>query len=364
MWQAPEGCSPDLKYPSDTGLMAELRARASEYFEGSGRARDGGWRIILKTFAIFAWTVGSYVGLVFFASTWWQVILLAIALALALAAIGFSIQHDGGHGAFSRNRKVSAMAAASLDLIGGSSYMWNQKHNILHHTYPNVVGADDDISQAPWLRLCRGDELLPVHRYQHIYSWLLYTIVPPKWMLVDDLRRIRTQRAGNRYVPPPKGRALELLLLGKAFAFTWWFVIPFAVHGFSLALVGTYLLIFFVWGNTLSMTFQLAHCNDAAEFTPWPREGSSLSDSWAEQQLATTVNFSRGNSIVSWYTGGLNHQIEHHLFPRVCHVHYPALSKIVREVCERRGVAYRDHGSVFSALRSHVVHLRRMGEVA
>ena len=364
LWHAPDGCSPDLKYPSDAGLMSDLRARVTEYFEGSGRSREGGWRMLLKTLVILVWTVGSYAALVFVATTWWQVVPLAISLALALAAIGFSIQHDGGHGAYSRSRTLSSLAAASLDLIGGSSYMWNQKHNILHHTYPNVVGADDDISQAPWLRLSRADELRPRHRYQHIYSWILYTLVPPKWFLVDDFKRIRTQRAGARLVPAPDHRALTLLLLGKAFALMWWFVIPLMVHGLSFGLVATYLLVFFVWGNALSTTFQLAHCNDAAEFTPWPREGASLPDSWAEQQLATTVNFARGNRLLTWYTGALNHQIEHHLFPRVCHVHYPALSRIVQDVCERRGIRYRDHGGVLDALRSHVTHLKRMGVVA
>ncbi len=363
MWLTPPGRNPALKYTQESPLMGDLRRRVAEYFEGAGRRRDGGLAMVAKSALIVGWAATTYVLLLTWAEAWWQFIPLCISMGLSLAAIGFSIQHDGGHGAYSSTRWVTRLAGFALDMIGGSSYMWHHKHNVLHHTYPNVEGADDDISQAPWLRLSTADELRPIHRYQHWYSWVLYAVVPPKWMLVDDFKRIFSQRAGARRVPPPRGKTLAALLVGKVIAYSWVFVIPLAMHGLSFGLVAVYVLIAWVWGVTLATTFQLAHCTTASEFSPWPKAGEPMGHAWAEQQLATTVNFSQSNPVITWFVGGLNYQIEHHLFPKVCHLHYPAISSIVREVCEEHGVQYRVHGSVFDALRAHIVHLKRVGGV-
>jgi len=361
VWTPPPGGNTALKYGRESTLIGDLRTAVSAYFDETGHARDGGWRMIAKSAVILTWTATSYFLLLFWAETWWQSVALAISLALALAGIGFCIQHDGGHGAYSSNPALNRLAAFTLDLMGGSSYMWDQKHNVLHHTYPNVLHADDDITQAPWLRLSESDPLLPAHRHQWWYSWLLYAIIPPKWIFVDDFNRLKTERAAARRVPRPKGRALVTLFVGKALAMIWILILPFAVHGLSLGVLGIYLLVAWVWGAALATTFQLAHCNDAAEFTPWPAVGEPMGHAWAEQQLATTVNFSADSAVVTWYVGGLNYQIEHHLFPRVCHLHYPAISGIVRKVCAEHGVEYRTHGTMLDAVRSHVAHLKRVG---
>ncbi len=363
MWLTPPGCNPALKYSRESTLMADLRTRVGAYFDDNGLARDGGLPMIGKSLVFLGWATTSYLLMLLWADAWWQYGLLSVSLGMGLAGMGFSIQHDGGHGAYSSNPLLGRLAAMTLDLMGGSSYMWNQKHNILHHTYPNVEGADDDISQAPWLRLSSVDPYLPVHRYQHWYSWLLYAVVPPKWIFLDDYARIFTQRAAARRVPPPRGKALAVLLIGKAVAYSWIVVLPVMLHGFSLGLLAIYALVAWVWGVSLATTFQLAHCNVDAEFSPWPAIGEPMGHAWAEQQLATTVNFSKHSRFITWYVGGLNYQIEHHLFPRVCHLHYPAISGIVKQVCEEHGVPYRDNGTLWQALRSHIVHLKRMGRV-
>lgn len=345
-------------------MYAELRTRVDAYFRQTGLRRDGGVRMLGKTSVILLWALGSYLTMLLVATQVWQMLLAAASMGLALACVGFSIQHDGGHKAYSNRAWVDRLAAFSLDAIGGSSYMWHYKHNVLHHTYPNVEQADDDITQSPWFRLSATDEHRAFHRFQHLYSWLLYGLLAPRWMFIDDFKRMLTQRAGARRVPPPRGRDLLTLLLGKALAFGWMFAIPLALHGPSWGLLGVYVLIAWIWGLVLATTFQLAHCNDVAEFVSWPPEGEAIPHSWAEQQLATTVNFSIGNRTLTWFLGGLNHQIEHHLFPRVCHLHYPALSRIVREVCEDRAIRYRVHPSMWLALRSHVAYLKRVGAAA
>ncbi len=314
-----------------------------------------------KSLVILTWLAATYLAMLFVAQQAWQLVLLSISAGLALACIGFSIQHDGGHGSYSKYGWVDRLAAFALDAIGGSSYMWNYKHNVLHHTYPNVEQLDDDISQSPWLRLSATDVHYGFHRYQHLYAWFLYAFVTPKWMFVDDFKRLVTQRAGPRRVPPPQGFDLWVLLAGKALAFTWMFAVPLLVHGPSWGLLGIYVLIAWVWGLCLATTFQLAHCNDVAHVGCWPREGETIPHSWAEHQLATTVNFAPGNAWATWFLGGLNYQIEHHLFPKICHLHYPEISPIVRDVCERHGIRYRVQPSMLSALRSHVAHLKHIG---
>lgn len=109
--------------------------------------------------------------------------------------------------------------------------------------------------------------------------------------------------------------------------------------------------------NVLSAVFQLAHCTDAAEFAPT----SDLESGWVQHQLATTVNFAPGNPLLRWYLGGLNFQVEHHLFSRVCHVHYPSLAQIVRETCVRHGVVYRCQPTLLRALAANWRWLRQMG---
>lgn len=360
-WLRPAGCNSVLKYSGDPSLQREIRAEAAAYFERTGIQRDGGVPMLLKSLVIVAWVVTTYLLMLFVATAVWHFVLLALSMALSLAGVGFSIQHDGGHGAYSARPWVSRAAAFALDAVGGSSYMWDYKHNVLHHTYPNVEQVDDDISQAPWLRLSRTDPYFPMHRYQFVYSWLLYLFMAPKWLFVDDFKRLFTQRAGPRRVPPPTRRGIAALLLGKVFAYGWMLAIPLSIHSPSWGMFGLYVLIAWVWGLAMAVTFQLAHCNDTAEFGTWPQKGEPMARGWAEQQIATTVNFSQDNPVLTWYLGGLNYQIEHHLFPKVCHLHYPGLSHVVKEVCERRGIAYRVQPTMFSALRSHIGHLKRLG---
>src|SRR5262245_54200064 len=125
----------------------------------------------VKTSVLLLWLAASYVALVFLPITAWQAILLAVSLGCAMAMVGFNVQHDGGHRAYSKRRLVNRLMAFSLDVLGGSSYFWNYKHNIAHHTYPNVLGADDDIYLGPLGRLSPHERRYWFHRFQHIYMW-------------------------------------------------------------------------------------------------------------------------------------------------------------------------------------------------
>jgi len=355
--------SPKLKFNGSDRFLRELRRRVDAYFEKTGRSRRDCPQMYFKTATILAWFASAYILLVFFVHVWWLAVPLAVVLGFALAAIGFNIQHDGGHKAYSNRPWVNKIMALSLDLMGGSSYMWDWKHNAIHHTFPNINGEDDDINLGFLGRLSPQQPRFWFHRLQGIYLWLLYGFLAIKWHLIDDFYQVSAGRIGGHKIPRPKGKDLVIFISGKVLFFSMAFVIPMFLHRWWVVL-SIYALAAFVSGVVLSVVFQLAHCVGEAEF-PVPIEvagiGRRMQTEWAVHQVQTTVDFARGNRVLCWFLGGLNFQIEHHLFHKICHVHYPALSKVVEEACREFGVHYAAHKTIFSAIASHFKWLVLMG---
>jgi linoleoyl-CoA desaturase len=348
------------KFPADAGFQAEVRRRVADYFKTTGKSeRDSVW-MYLKTATIFVWLVGSWTLLVFAAQTWWQGIPLAVSLALSMAALGFSIQHDGGHHAYSRRRWVNKLAAMSLDMMGASSYLWRWKHTIIHHTYTNISGVDTDIEIGAIVRVTPHQKRRWFHRWQHFYLFPLYAVTAPRWHLIGDFKEVATGYMGPHRIPRPRGLDLAVFVGGKLFSFGWLMIIPFLFHPTWLVIC-YYLIVTGVMGIAMSIVFQLAHCVSEAEFPVADPATARLDESWAVHQAETTVDFARNNRPLSWWVGGLNFQIEHHLFPHVCHVHYPAIAPIVEQTCKDFGVTYRAHPTFFAGLRSHYRWLKKMG---
>jgi linoleoyl-CoA desaturase len=339
------------KFPPHSGFYAALRAAVEEEI-GADEARDA-TAMYAKIAVILVATLGCYAAYLSLSGPF--VILLALPLGFLLAAIGFNIMHDGGHESLSRNRVINRCAAFSLDLLGGSSYVWRWKHNVYHHSYPNIGGVDSDIELAPVGRVASFQPLHRVHRYQHVYLWVLYGLLPVKWHFIDDFRDILLARIGGMPLPRPRGLDLVLFVTGKAAFFVLAFVVPSLVHGIALAL-SFYFVTSLVVGITLSVIFQLAHCVEETAFY----SGAGV-DEWSLHQVATTTNFAPRSRLLGWYVGGLNFQIEHHLFPRISHVHYPRIAPIVQRICAERGVDYRVHETLGAAVRSHYRLLRAQG---
>ena len=349
-----------MRFAADTGFHAELKRRVHGYFEQTGLSPRDSVRMYVKTAAILIWFVASYVLLVFFAVSWWQGMLLAASLALAMAGIGFAIQHDGNHGAYSKHGAVNRLMGVMLDLMGASSYLWQWKHNVSHHTYTNLNGADDDIDIGPLCRLSPAQPRYRIHRLQQFYAWVLYGFLIPKYHFVYDFKNLTRGRiAANRF-PRPRGWRLAELIVGKAFFFGWAFLVPMLMHRWWVVLV-FYAATTFLLGLIMSVVFQLAHCVEQADFPELPTTKDHLDDTWAVHQVRTTVDFARTSRVLTWYLGGLNFQIEHHLFPKICHVHYPRIARIVQAVCAEYGIRYVANDELWAAFCSHWRWLRRMG---
>jgi linoleoyl-CoA desaturase len=350
-----------ITFDADDGFHAEVKRRVAEHLRTSERPARGGVSMFLKTATILLWFASSYALLVFAAHTWWQGALGALSLALAMAGTGFAIQHDANHGAYSDRKWVNRLMGFTLDLLGASSYVWHWKHNILHHTYTNVHGADHDINIQPFARLAPDQPRLRLHHWQHVYVWGLYGFVLPKWHLMDDFQNVLQARIDDNRMPRPRGWDLLELVVGKVVFFGWALVVPALFHPLWVVAI-FYLATTFLVGLILALVFQLAHCLEGAAFPRLPAGAERISEGWAEHQVRSTADFARGNRALTWYLGGLNYQIEHHLFPKVCHLHYPEIAGIVEQVCAQFGVPYLSHEGVFEALASHWRWLRRMGD--
>jgi len=345
-----------VRFPGSGTFHRELKRRVDEYFEGRKTSPRDAPRMFAKTALILGVSLGSYATLMLAPLAWWQYPIFAVTLALGMAGIGFGVQHDANHGGYSRRRWVNSLLSVALDAIGGSSYVWYWKHNIVHHTYTNVSGIDVDVDIQPFLRLAPDQPIRWYHRYQHLYIWGLYCLLPVNWHFFADFRDLVNGDIGGTPFPRPRPVVLAGTLAGKAFFHSWSLIVPLMLYP-TWAVLCLYVLTTATLGIVLTTTFQLAHCVDEAEVF----QAGPMANGWAEHQVRTTANFAPGRRLLTWYLGGLNYQIEHHLFPKVCHVHYPAISPIVAATCRDFDIPYQSHPTLREALASHLRWLRQLG---
>jgi linoleoyl-CoA desaturase len=349
-----------LEFSDDKSFQTELRRRVDEYFRTSGRLQRDCWPLYLKSAIILSCFAASYGLLVFAVQNVWQGLALAVFLGLCTGAIGFNIQHDGGHRAFSRREWVNRVAATTLDLIGGSSYVWRWKHAVIHHTYVNITGYDTDIDLGGLARLSPHHPRRWFHRWQHLYLWPFYGLLTIKWHLINDFRYILIGRVGRHPIARPKRWDLVIFIAGKAAFISLAFVVPMIFHPVGVVLF-YYAVAALVLGMVMSLVFQVPHVVEGSEF-PLPLADTARMDRpWAVHQVRVTTDFDRHNPVVTWLLGGLNLHAEHHLFPVISHINYPALSKVVEETCREFGIEYKEHESFTAGLVSHYRWLRAMG---
>ncbi|MET0392391.1 MAG: acyl-CoA desaturase, partial [Chitinophagaceae bacterium] len=333
----------------------------SDYFREVGKATSGNYNLFIKAIILVISFIFVYVHLVFFTPGAFWAIAECILLGGLTAAIGFNVMHDGAHGSFSRYQWVNDLAALSLNFLGANNFMWKTKHNVIHHAYTNIDGIDDDIDAKPFLRLCETQKHYKVHRYQHLYFWAAYSLLYLYWIFVTDYKKYFSGKVGN--MPLKKMGLTDHISFWsfKVLHLALFIFLPIYVIGFTPWLIG-FLAYGLFAGFVLSIVFQLAHTVEHTHF-PVPDETTGkLEDEWAVHQLKTTANFATKNKLVSWLVGGLNFQIEHHLFPKISHIHYPAISKIIKKACQEYGIHYIEYTRVRYAVVSHVAYLRQMGK--
>lgn len=288
-------------------------------------------------------------------------ILFWVLHGLATALVGFNIMHDGAHESLSRHRLLNRLAALTFNLIGSNRRYWSEKHNRNHHGYTNIDGLDEDIDAFGILRMSPAQTHQPWHRFQHLYAWVLYPMTSLFWFFVLDYKAYFRQAIGRRaYSKPMQVTEHVEFWLSKLLYLLLYLVIPYFVLGTTATLFG-FLALHIVLGFLFAVVFQLAHVVDLAEF-PEPDQDGYLADTWAIHQLRTTVDFAPNNRWLNALLGGLNLQVEHHLFPRISHVHYPRIHRLIAHECARIGQPIRSYETLWQALKGHAIHLKALGQ--
>ncbi|WP_338791492.1 acyl-CoA desaturase [Bernardetia sp. MNP-M8] len=337
-----------------------LNMRVNSYFKDNNISRNANTKMVLKSLFHATLWIGSYCMLIFGGFSVEINYLLWAILGFSIAMVSVNIAHDAIHGAYSKHKWVNDLLSHTFNFNGASAYMWNRMHNQAHHTYTNIDGHDEDIAPVPIVRLSSEAPLWSIHRYQHIYSFALYCLSTLSWVLMKDYKKFFANEVGNYTGAKHPKKEYFLLFFYKFINYTLFIIIPLIMlpHGWVNTVLG-FLLMHAVSGFFLAVIFMLAHVVEEAHFF-LPNEEGNMENSWAVHQLYTTANFSEKSEFMAFITGGLNQQVEHHLFPNICSIHYPALSKIVKQTAAEYGHPYLT-ADFPTAVASHVRFLKKMG---
>jgi len=283
-----------------------------------------------------------------------------------MIGIGTSVMHDAQHGTYSANKKVNRFIGYILEVVGGYAVSWRIQHNVLHHTYTNVAGLDEDMEGNKLFRFSPQKPRYWYHRYQHIYIWFFYMLMTLFWMTAKDFLQVVRYKQHDLLVKEHVSlkQALFRLSLYKLFYYAYIIVLPILFCGLPWyhVLLG-FLLMHFTAGLFLSCIFQPAHIMESSKFAVpvIHADKRQMEDSWAIHEVANTTDFAPRKKLLTWFIGGLNFQIEHHLFTNICHVHYPKIAPIVRSVARAFSIPYHVQPTFLKALSLHVKMLKKMG---
>ncbi|WP_151674302.1 fatty acid desaturase family protein [Patiriisocius marinus] len=340
-----------------------LNKRVNSYFKDNQIKRTGNWKLHLKTVVMFSIYLTPYFLLLTLNFPTWAQLLLTIVMGIGMAGIGMNVMHDANHGSYSSKKWINKIMGSSIYILAGNVYNWQVQHNVLHHTYTNIHGHDEDLEAGRVLRFSKHAKWHKLHKFQHYYSIFLYGLLTFNWAITTDFKQTRNylkRKLSFGKFPKPSVQ-WSILVITKIIYFSIWLVIP--ILFFDIAwwkiLIGFFIM-HYVAGLILSVIFQLAHVVEEANM-PLPDESGNMKNTWAIHQLFTTVNFGTTNKVMNWFTGGLNHQVEHHIFPNISHVHYTKISKIVRETALEFNLPYNEYKTTRKALIAHFKHLKEMG---
>ena len=345
-------------------FSSTLNKRVNEYFKNRSVSRHANAEMVIKTICMFTAYFLPYALIISGVITGtWPMLAALLVMSLGLAGIGLSVMHDANHGAYAKKNSINTIIGYSLNLIGANAFNWKMQHNVLHHTFTNVHEEDEDISPRGALRMTPHSDWKKMHKYQFIYAWFLYGLMTIVWLFFKDFVRIVRYDKSGLAKKQNANITTEwiILIVSKLVYIGYIFVIPvlFTSLVWWQVIVGI-LIMHYIAGFILAIIFQPAHVIEGTEF-PLPDQNNSLENNWAVHQLLTTTNFGNNSRWFSWYVGGLNFQIEHHLFPNICHVHYRKIAGIVKDTASEFGLPYKSTRTFLQALIKHGRLLKQLG---
>jgi len=339
-----------------------VKANVNQYFKENNLSIHANAAMVIKTIILLTLYIGSYLLIMSGQVSIYGMWILSAAMGVGMAGIGFSVSHDALHSAYSSNKKINKILGLSFDMLGANGYIWKITHNIVHHTYTNIHGHDEDLEVAGFIRLSPHSEYKKIHRVQHILAFIAYSFATFFWVFIKDYKYFLQKNIGPYKNKKHPKSEWAILFTTKAFYYTYTLILPLLF----LNITWYQLLIGFVTlhltaGLILGIIFQLAHVVEGTDH-PLPDDYDKIENHWVIHEMLTTSNFARSNKLLSWYIGGLNYQIEHHLFPNVCSIHYPEISPIVEKTAEEFGIPYNHHDTFREAVKSHYNTLKRFGD--
>jgi len=355
--------NPKFSKVNGNDFSSTLKRRVNEYFKVNNLSRQGNERMVLKT--IFMLSL-FFIPIIFICSGMVASPALLVGLyiisGLGMAGIGMGIMHDALHGSYSKNQKVNKFMGYTMNLIGANATVWKIQHNVLHHTYTNIDEADDDINAPFFLRFSPHAKRNKLHKFQHLYVWFFYGLSTISWITAKDFVRLNRYRQMGFFKGKNRLRTEVLKIIAwKVVYYSYALVLPIIMVPLApWIVILAFLAMHFVTGVLISVVFQTAHVMPSTDF-PLPDKNGLIANDWSIHQLATTSNFSPKSGFFSWLIGGLNYQIEHHLLPNVCHVHYRKLSTIVAQTAREYGIPYHTKKTFTAAIWDHVKMLRQLG---
>lgn len=353
-----------IRFAQPSGdFFSSLRKSVQEYFDENQLDQSGNFALYLKAGIIISVYIALYVSIIALPIPGYLALIFAGILGFVQALVGFNIMHDACHDAFSNNKNINYFFGLSMNALGSDAFMWRQKHNLVHHTYTNIDGVDDDIAKTPFLRMSLTQPRYKAHKFQHIYLPFLYGISTIYWVLVKDFEDYFMGSRFSIEVGKMTTKDHFIFWSTRIVYFGLYLVLPSFIWGIGWTILG-FCLMHMMLGLTMSFVFQLAHVVENVAFEHAAGDHLLVENEWAVHQIATTSDFATDNKVISWFLGGLNYQVEHHLFPRISHIHYPAIQKIVKQKCEEFGVDYRYYPKTRQALASHFRHMRALGKAS
>lgn len=353
-----------LKFiPKDKTLFtSEVRKNVNDYFKLNNISTKANWKMVVKTIFMLSIYILPFILILVLPMSQWLIFPLSILMGVGMAGIGMSVMHDAVHGSYSRKLWINKLIGNSIYLIGGNTFNWKVQHNILHHTFTNIEGHDEDIEPKAVFRLSKHSPLKKMHRFQHFYAFFFYCFMTILRMTNEfkQLKKYNNNGITEAQGSSPRKETIKLIV-GKSLYLLLSLGLPLVFSGFSwwMILLG-YLVMHFMAGLIMSTVFQMAHVVEEAE-QPLANNFGNIENEWTIHQLETTVNFSHKSRLFAWFIGGLNYQIEHHLFPNICHVHYRHISPIVESTAKEHGLVYNQHPTFFNAVGSHLRLLKTLG---
>lgn len=340
---------------------AVVKQRVDAYFKDNGISTHANGLMRFKIVLYLTMIFGSLGTLLTVSLPLPVVYALWINIGLFSAFSGLGICHDAIHGSLFASSRWNKVFAWLFNIVGANDYTWSIMHNRAHHTYTNIEEHDEDLKSVPFLRMSPHQPLRPVHRFQHILALPTYGLATLAWVFIKDYKKMSQSRIGGIETPSHPRKEWIRLFIGKALYYTLFIVLPFIfVDAPWYHCLLAFFLSHYLEGFTLAIVFMLAHVVEEARF-PVPDEVGNIDRAWAVHQMYTTANFAIDNPVICFFCGGLNFQVEHHLFPLVNHVHFPAISKIVKATADEYGVPYISYPTMWSAVRSHLRLLKLLG---